>query len=192
VVFAKPGKRAVSFTSFFPAPFAVDPGGRIVLTVPLFPEGIEEPIGFFRLLPDGRRDPSFRRSPYMERAPADASEPSPREHGVQSFHFEPLAIAIDGRGRIVVTGGEVAPYTRGQEEPGHEDFTSRRFLPDGRRDDSFGDGGVWHTDPPGSQSLGRAAMTQPDGRVVAGGWVQIKRFGGNGPGNTALMLTRYR
>jgi uncharacterized delta-60 repeat protein len=192
VAFAKPGSRAIVFTSYFVAPFAVDPRGRIVLCVPLFPEGPEEPVAFVRLLPDGRRDTSFGRSVYMERAPIDTHEPIPREHGVQFFSFELLAIAIDGHGRVLVTGGETAPYTRGQEEPGHEDFTSRRFLPNGRRDRSFGESGVWHTDPPGSQSLARAALTQPDGKVVAGGWVQIERFGGNGPGNTAMMLTRYR
>jgi len=192
VAFAKPGARAVKLTSYFVAPFAVDPGGRIVLCVPLFPEGPEVPIAFLRLLPDGRRDTSFGRSLYMERAPIDTHETVRRKHGVQFFSFEPLAIAIDGHGRVLVTGGETAPYTRGQEEPGHEDFTSRRFLPSGRRDRSFGEGGVWHTDPPGSQSLARAALTQPDGQVVAGGWVQIERFGGDGSGNTAMMLTRYR
>lgn len=179
--------------AYLRAPFAVDRQGRIVLCGLLFPErGIEEPVAFLRLLPDGRRDPSFGRSRYMERAPVDGREPHPRKHGVQAFQFEPQGIAIDGHGRVLVTGGETAPYTRGQEEPGHEDFTSRRFLPNGRRDRSFGDGGVWHTAPPGSQSLARAALTQPDGKVVAGGWVQIERFGGNGPGNTAMMLTRYR
>jgi uncharacterized delta-60 repeat protein len=192
VAFAKPGSRAIKLTSYFAAPFAVDPRGRIVLCVPLFPEGSEEPVAFLRFLPDGRRDPSFGRSIYMERAPIDTQEPDPRKHGVQFFSFEPLAIAIDGHGRVLVTGGETAPYTPGQKEPGHEDFTSRRFRPDGRRDRSFGERGVWHTDPPGSQSLARAALTQPNGEVVAGGWVQIERFGGNGPGNTAMMLTRYR
>jgi len=188
----KPGARAAIITYFFEAPFAVDPQGRIVLCAPLFPESFGEPVGFLRLLPDGRRDTSFGRSIYMERAPIDTQEPSPREHGVQFFSFEPLAVTVDGHGRILVTGGELAPYTRGQSEPGHEDFTSRRFLPDGRRDRSFGQGGVWHTDPPGSQSLARTVLTQPGGKVVAGGWVQIERFGGNGPGNTAMMLTRYR
>lgn len=192
VAFAKPGLRSIRFTSFFEAPFAVDSRGRIVLCVPLFPEGPEEPIAFLRLLPDGSRDRSFGRSLYMERAPIDKHEPAPLKHGVQFFSFEPLALAIDGRGRVLVTGGESAPYTRGQEEPGHEDFTSRRFLPNGRRDRTFGEGGVWHTAPPGSQSLARAALAQPDGKVVAGGWVQIERGGGNGPGNTAMMLTRYR
>ncbi|HKZ14287.1 MAG TPA: hypothetical protein VJL81_10620 [Solirubrobacterales bacterium] len=128
----------------------------------------------------------------MERAPIDRQEPKPRRHGVQFFSFEPLAIAIDGHGRVLVTGGETAPYSRGQQEPGHEVFTSRRFLADGRRDPSFGERGVWNTDPPGSQSLARAALTQPDGKVVAGGWIQIERGGGNGPGNTAMLLTRYK
>ena len=192
VAFAKPGARAVKFTSFFEAPFTVDSRGRIVVCVPLFPEGDEEPIAFERLLPDGRRDGSFGRSIYMERAPIDSKEPDGRGPGVQYFSFSPLAIAIDGRGRILVTGGELAPYVRGQKEAGHEDFTTRRFLPNGRRDGSFGEGGVWHTDPPGSASLARAAMTQRDGKVVAGGWIQIERGGGNGPGNTAMLLTRYR
>jgi uncharacterized delta-60 repeat protein len=181
--------------AYLRAPFAVDRRGRIVLCGLLYPKkgrSIEEPVALLRLLPDGSRDRSFGRSLYMERAPIDAREPDPREHGVQGFTFEPQAIAIDGHGRVLVTGGELAPYTRGQEEPGHENFTSRRFLPNGRRDRTFGEGGVWHTAPPGSQSLARAALTQPDGKVVAGGWVQIERFGGNGPGNTAMMLTRYR
>jgi len=181
--------------AYLRAPFAVDRRGRIVLSGLLFPKkgrSIEEPVALLRLLPDGSRDRSFGRSLYMERAPIDGREPDPREHGVQGFTFEPQAIAIDGHGRVLFTGGELAPYTRGQEEPGHEDFTSRRFLPSGRRDRPFGEGGVWHTAPPGSQGLSRAAMTQPDGKVVAGGWVQLERFGGNGPGNTAMMLTRYR
>lgn len=179
--------------AYLRAPFAVDGHGRIVFCGLTFPDrGIEEPVAFLRLLPNGRRDRSFGRSLYMERGPIDEQEPNPRKHGVQGFTFEPQAIAIDGRGQVLVTGGELAPYTRGQSEPGHEVFTSRRFLPNGRRDRSFGEGGVWHTDPPGSQSLARAALTQPNGKVVAGGWVQIDRFGGNGPGNTAMMLTRYR
>jgi uncharacterized delta-60 repeat protein len=191
--FAKPGAHAIKITSFFEAPFTVDRKGRIVVCVPTFPEGGEEPIVFERLLPDGRRDTSFGKSVYMEPAPTDSKQTG-RRHGpaVQSFTFSPLAIAIDGRGRVLVTGGETAPYTRGQQEPGHEDFTTRRFLPNGGRDGSFGEGGVWHTDPPGSESLARAAMTQPNGQVVAAGWIQIERGGGNGPGNTAMMLARYR
>jgi hypothetical protein len=35
-------------------------------------------------------------------------------------------------------------------------------------------------------------VTEGNGQVVAGGWIQIERGGGNGPGNTAMLLTRYR
>jgi ABC-type lipopolysaccharide export system ATPase subunit len=56
VAFARPGAHAIKLTSFFEAPFTVDSKGRIVLCVPTFPEGDEEPVSFVRLLPDGRRD----------------------------------------------------------------------------------------------------------------------------------------
>jgi uncharacterized delta-60 repeat protein len=189
------GGTSESFTfargAYLRAPFAVDRHGRIVLSGLLFPKkgrSAEEPIAFLRLLSDGRRDRSFGRSRYMERAPADGREPHKGRHGVQAFQFEPQGIAIDGRGRIAVVGVELAPFA----QPAYEYFSSRRFLRNGRRDRSFGKGGVWGTNPPGSESMGRAALTQPDGKVVAGGWVQIERGGGNGPGNTAMMLTRYR
>jgi hypothetical protein len=40
--------------------------------------------------------------------------------------------------------------------------------------------------------MARAALTGPDGKVVAGGWIQLQRGGGNGSGNTAMLLTHYR
>jgi hypothetical protein len=45
---------------------------------------------------------------------------------------------------------------------------------------------------PAPRSLARAALTRPDGKGVAGGWIQIERGGGNGRGNTAMLLTRYQ
>jgi uncharacterized delta-60 repeat protein len=173
------------------APFAIDRHGRIALAGPVFSKrGYQEPIVLMRLFPDGRRDRSFGRSLYMEKAPIDRKEPHPRKH-VENYAFPPQSIAIDGQGRIVVAGMELAPYTRGQDESGYQYFAARRFLLDGRLDRSFGHSGVWDTNPPRSQSMARAALTQPDGKVVAGGWVQIERLGGNGRGNTAMMLTRY-
>lgn len=44
----------------------------------------------------------------------------------------------------------------------------------------------------GAPCCSRPRPERPDGKVIAGGWVQIERGGGNGPGNTAMMLTRYR
>lgn len=180
---------------FLRAPFAVGPGGRIVLCGATFPSGREDterPLALVRLLADGRRDKSFGGgSIYMEQAPRDKRTPLPRKH-VQFFTFEPEALAIDGQGRVVVTGSELAPYTRGQQEAGYEYFSSRRFLPNGWRDAGFGDGGVFPTNPPGSESFGRAAATEADGQVVAGGSIRLQRGGPVGPGNTAMLLTRYR
>lgn len=48
---------------------------------------------------------------------------------------------------------------------------------------------------PGSGSTGYASATQPDGRVIAGGWVQLERGDRERDfrhGNTAVLLTRYR
>jgi uncharacterized delta-60 repeat protein len=189
------GRQAPEYwESFDRAPFALEPDGRIVLggATQIKVSSYEEAFDVLvRLLPDGRRDPSFRRSIFIERAPIDADEPFPREH-VPTYAFEIQGLAVDGHGRAILTGIELAPYTRGQKEAGYQYFASRRFLPGGRLDRHFGHSGVWATNPPGSQSMGRAAVTQGDGKVVGGGWVQIERGGGNGPGNTAMMLTRYR
>jgi uncharacterized delta-60 repeat protein len=180
---------------FLRAPFALGPGGRIVLCGATFPSArgdTEQPVALVRLTANGHRDKTFATgSIYMQQAPRDRSAPIPRKH-VQFFTFQPEAVAIDGARGIVVTGGEVAPYTRGQQESGYEYFSARRFLPNGRRDKGFGEGGVFPTNPPGSRSYARAAVTEGNGQVVGGGWIQIERGGGNGPGNTAMLLARYR
>ncbi len=176
------------------APLAVGRDGRIALA-----GGTQVKVGKYeeafdvlvRLLPDGRRDPSFRRSIFIERAKPDANEPYPREH-VPTYDLEIQGVAVDSSNRTILTGIELAPYVRGQKEDGYQYFAARRFRADGRLDRSFGNSGVWATNPPGSQSMGRAAVTQANGKVVGGGWVQIERGGGNGRGNTALLLTRYR
>jgi hypothetical protein len=169
-------------------------GGRIVLCGVTFSKSIQDsqPVVLVRFSASGRLESSFGKSIYAEQAPADRRPPLTHRKHVEAYHFDPQALAIDGKSRIVVTGGETAPYMRGQKEAGYSYFVARRFLPSGRRDKSFGESGVFPTNPPGSQSLARAAVTQPGGRIVAGGWVQIERGGGNGSGNTAMMLTRYR
>ena len=189
------GRRtAESSYPFIRAPFAVGPGGRVVLCGVVFSDSIldGEPVVLVRFSAAGRRDRSFGKSIYAEQAPADRRPPLQQRKHVEYYHFEPQALTIDGKGRIFVSGGETAPYTRGQKEGGYSYFVSRRFLADGRRDRGFGQSGVWPTNLPGSQSYARAAATQPEGKAVAGGWVQLERGGGNGPGNTAMLLTRYR
>jgi len=189
------GRRGTEYDEGFDrAPFAVAPGGRIVVAGAgeIKVKGYEEAFDVLvRLLPDGRLDPSFRDSIFIGRAPMDADEPYPRKH-VPTYAFDIQGLAVDGQGRTVLTGTELAPYTRGQKEADYEYFAARRFLPRGRLDRHFGRSGVWATNPPGSQSEARAAVTERDGKVVAGGWIQIERGGGNGPGNTAMLLTRYR
>ena len=180
--------------AFIRAPFAVDRRGRIVLTGVIFNSSIldSQPVVLVRFSAEGRRDRDFGKSIYAEQARADRRPPLAERRHVEYYHFEPQALAIDGHGRIVVAGRETAPYRRGQQEGGYSYFSARRFLPNGRRDRSFGHGGVSPTNPAGSQSLARAAVTEANGQVVAGGWIQIERGGGNGPGNTAMLLTRYR
>ncbi|MFT3866458.1 MAG: hypothetical protein QM729_19535 [Solirubrobacterales bacterium] len=176
-----------------PAPFAVERGGRIILAGADFTGSIlnGESVVLVRLLADGRRDPTFRRTIFIERAPIDADEPIPRKH-VEYYAFDPQGLAVDAKGRIVIVGSELAPYVRGQKEPGYQFFAARRFLPNGRRDQTFGEGGVFPTNPPGSKGYAHAAVTAGDGQVVAGGWIQLERGGGISRGNTAMLLTRYR
>jgi uncharacterized delta-60 repeat protein len=182
-----------SSPGFIRAPFAVGRRGRIVLCGVTFSKSIQDsqPVVLVRFSAGGHRDESFGRSIYAEQAPADRRPPLLHRKHVEAYHFEPQSLAIDGKGRIVAIGAETAPFMRGQKEAGYSYFAARRFLPNGRRDKSFGESGVFPTNPTGSQSLARATVTQPDGKVVAGGWIQIDRGGGNGPGNTAMMLTRY-
>lgn len=179
---------------FIRAPFAVAPGGSIVLCGTTFSRSIQdsEPIVLVRFSVAGRLDRGFGRSIYAEQTPVDRRPPLTHRKHVEAYQFDPQGLAVDDQGRIVVTGGESAPYTRGQKEGGYSYFAARRFLANGRRDKGFGDGGVFATNPTGSQSYARSAVTEGNGQVVGGGWIQIERGGGNGPGNTAMLLTRYR
>jgi uncharacterized delta-60 repeat protein len=185
------GVRGEAISYQHPASLAVDRDGRIVLTGrPILDNAVAEAPVLLRLLADGRRDHSFG----ARTVPGTAGG---IRGGYVYLTFEPRAIAIDGHGRIVVTGGGVAtaPSSDGTFLEGHEALTSHRFLPDGRPDRSFGHDGIWLTDPPGSRSTGYASATQPDGRVIAGGWVQLERGARERDfrhGNTAMLLTRYR
>jgi hypothetical protein len=49
---------------------------------------------------------------------------------------------------------------KGQKEAGYSYFVVRRFLPDGHRDKSFGENGIFPTNSPGSQSPAPAAVTR--------------------------------
>jgi hypothetical protein len=92
----------------------------------------------------------------------------------------PLAIAIDGHGRVLVTGGETAPYTRGRRNPAMKtslpaasSSTVGAAAPSVKA--AVAHRPAWLPEPRPRR------LTQPNGKVVAGGWVQIERFGGTGP-----------
>jgi uncharacterized delta-60 repeat protein len=70
-------------------------------------------------------------------------------------------------------------------------FTAARYMPNGGLDRSFGHKGAQSLAfPKANASAGFAALTQPSGRVVAGGGLQIKKAPHSY--NYVLLLTRYR
>lgn len=76
------------------------------------------------------------------------------------------AVAIQSDGRIVVGGS-------GSTGGSHENFAVVRYLPDGRLDASFGDGGRVTTDFRGGTNRGEGLVLRPDGRIVLGGVAQL-------------------
>jgi len=147
---------------------AVDGQGRIVVvgtSTPAQPPGkklpfhlnwtIEEPseaphtdARILRYLPNGRLDPSFGQGGVVE---TDFGLPTPDFEGVKLASapaVELTGVAIDGRGRIVVTGGAAAGIT---SQCFHDDYFATityaalvgRMTDAGKLDGSFGAGGVF-------------------------------------------------
>jgi hypothetical protein len=107
-------------------PFALAPGGSIVLCGTTFSKSIQDtqPVVLVRFSSAGRLDRGFGMSIYAEQTPADRRPPLTHRKHVEAYHFEPQGLAVDGQGRIVMTGGETAPYTRGQQEAGYSSATA--------------------------------------------------------------------
>jgi uncharacterized delta-60 repeat protein len=128
---------------------AIQPDGRIVAM------GKSEHGGDFdfaaaRYLPDGKLDPSLGRGGRVRTDLGDAS-----------FDYG-LAGGVDAQGRIVIAGKSDAA--------GSLDFALARYLPDGRRDRSFGDRGTVLTDlGDGSSDSANAIALWGDGRILAAG-----------------------
>jgi uncharacterized delta-60 repeat protein len=91
----------------------------------------------------------------------------------------PSDVAVQGNGRILVVG-------QGQEKL-NIFLSALRLLPSGKVDRKFGQNGIAKLDR-GGQAAAFAALTQRNGRVVAGGAFEI-----GSPENriTKLLMTRY-
>ena len=103
----------------------------------------------------------------------------------QSTDFaQGLALEPDG---TIVAGGTACCDSAGQY-----DFALARYSPDGAPDTSFGANGQLVKDVQGGHDEITAVATQPDGRILTGGWDTIingtenefvvDRYGGGGPG----------
>lgn len=128
-------------------------------------------LALARFRPNGTLDPSFGEGGLAPKR-TTLRMPNPRD------------LAVQGDGRIVVVG-----YGFGvtKSEPAALSFRALRYLPNGKLDQSFGQGGLQLLSP-GAQNAAFAALTQANGRVVAAGSLALKN---GGRYEAELMLTRY-
>jgi uncharacterized delta-60 repeat protein len=154
--------------SFFLTGAAVDPQGRIIIvgtSTPPQPHGALVETNFLdgeqppveaahsdarvlRLLPDGKHDPTFGRDGVLE---TDLGLPTPEYEGVKLASapaIDTTGVAVDGAGKIIVTGGAVAGLASSCY---HDDFGATlsdaafvaRLTASGEPDTSFGKDGVF-------------------------------------------------
>jgi uncharacterized delta-60 repeat protein len=95
------------------------------------------------------------------------------------YNDDALAVLIQPDGKIVAAGSAKNPVS-------YYDFALARYLPNGTLDSSFGQGGRVRTDF-GVQNLdeARAAVLQPDGKIVAAGFASLAF------GDTRYAAARY-
>jgi uncharacterized delta-60 repeat protein len=140
---------------------ALDPDGRLV--VGGYAAVANQQWAVARLLEDGSPDPGFGDGAgsvvVALAAPA---------------HVRALAVQDDGK--IVAAGS-----TR---QGADDDFALARFLADGDRDPGFGVGGTLVTSFSTIDDLARAVAVQPDGKIVAAGFVRAGA-------NRDFALARY-
>lgn len=115
-----------------------------------------------RYLPDGSLDPTFGDG-------GKVTTDTPGEDARAS------AIVIQPDGKIVVAG-HVLRHSF--------EFAIARYLSDGSLDPTFGDGGIAVTDVSGGTDQARALVLQPDGKLVAAGFVVLE-------GRFQFALVRY-
>jgi uncharacterized delta-60 repeat protein len=128
-----------------------------------------------RYLPDGKLDPTFGRGGVVE---TDFGLPTPEYEGVKLAAAPAITtagVAVDGEGRIVVTGGAVAGITTSCY---HDDFAASlsdaafvaRLTGSGDPDPSFGHdgvfGGVSLAETPLNLEVAGDPIAAPGGEVV--------------------------
>jgi uncharacterized delta-60 repeat protein len=128
-------------------------------------------LALARFLPSGKLDQSFGKGGVL------SSRPTYR----LSF---PRDVGVQGDGKIVVVGYADAPSREGVKGLA---LRALRFLPSGKLDQSFGSRGLLVLSL-GPDNSAKAALTEPDGKVVIGGStlrVDREHF------ETELLFSRY-
>jgi uncharacterized delta-60 repeat protein len=148
-------------------------------TTPQLTEPKHSDARIIRYLPNGTLDPSFGQGGVVE---TDFGLPTPEVEGVKLAAapvVEPSGVAIDGAGRIVVSGEAVAGVTT--FGCAHDDYGGRatyaafvaRLTEAGAADPSFGAGGIVGGRSAGENVLGAEGFANPsitpEGGVVAMG-----------------------
>lgn len=193
---------------------AVQGDGRLVVVGPVHGNGsIVSDIGVVRYLADGQRDPTFSRNGKRgvdlggryDQPTAVALQPDRRivvvgssggastvvrlladgslddsfsRDGHRSFDPAALAVASD-----VALQPDGAIVLAGSDGP---DVALVRILPGGVLDDSFGTGGVVHTDVAGFGDSATSVTIDGDGRIVVGGWSTV-----SSDRRTDFLVARY-
>lgn len=116
-----------------------------------------------RYLPDGRLDPGFGSAGIV----VSAAPPSTRSTSVSYGDSSALAVAVDGKGRVV-TGGSAWGFST-------LDMALTRYTPTGVVDQSFGRSGWIKVERDTHDDQIDALAIQPDGGVVFAGSLDVSR-----------------
>jgi len=147
---------------------ALQPDGKIVAAGASGQAGVGE-FALARYNTDGSLDSSFGSSGKLR----SSSLGSPGKAAVAN------AVVIQPDNKIVAVGVS-------NPSAGASDFTLVRYNADGSLDSTFGSGGQLTTDFFGNDDVARAALIQPDGKIVVAG------FATKSPGGpTEVALARY-
>ena len=144
---------------------ALLPNGKILASGSLLASGTDDDIAFARLNPDGTLDSSFGNNGTITTTFGYTNEGSGN-----------LTLQPDGK---FIVGGSATI----DEFQNIDKFFTARFLPDGSKDKSYGNGGMVLSNNTGAVS---AIALQEDGKIVAAGY-----YGNDFGENAAFYMERY-